>query len=272
MIETNYILQTDLLDLLFEGRNKEYGAYQLRKQYSKRMLVAVSVMLISCLLLFLLFAFASGKKKSHAIITIGDPVIVKLNPDKKEAPPVLPPPKAIQPPIKTIRSTIPIITNDSIKPDEELHEVDELDNAKIGKINVDGEDSKDIIQPPLGEKNGVIVAPKKDEEDWEKTFIEVQIPSEYPGGIEAWRRFLGKNLRYPEQAVEKEIQGTVLVQFIVDKAGNVSDVEAISGPNELRDEAVRVIRKSGQWTPANQNGRLVKSYKRQPIVFQLQNE
>jgi len=60
------------------------------------------------------------------------------------------------------------------------------------------------------------------------------------------------------------------VQFIVDKQGVVSDVEAISGPNELREEAVRVIKKSGQWTPAVQNGRQVKSYKKQPIIFQFQ--
>ena len=63
---------------------------------------------------------------------------------------------------------------------------------------------------------------------------------------------------------DNEIQGAVVVQFIVDKGGMVSDVEAISGPQELRDEAVRVIKKSGKWTPAVQNGRQVKSYKKQP--------
>ena len=62
----------------------------------------------------------------------------------------------------------------------------------------------------------------------------------------------------------------MVVQFIVDKAGTVSDVEAISGPQELRDEAVRVIKKSGKWTPAVQNGRQVKSYKKQPITFKLE--
>ena len=70
--------------------------------------------------------------------------------------------------------------------------------------------------------------------------------------------------------MNNEIQGTVVVQFIVDKEGNVSDVEAISGPNELREEAVRVIKKSGKWTPAIQNGRQVKSYKKQPIKFRLE--
>jgi len=100
----------------------------------------------------------------------------------------------------------------------------------------------------------------------------VEIESDYPGGASAWQRYLNKNLRYPQEAIDGEIQGTVVVQFIVDKAGNVSDVDAISGPKELRDEAVRVIKKSGSWTPAVQNGRQVKSYKKQPIVFRLETQ
>ena len=72
--------------------------------------------------------------------------------------------------------------------------------------------------------------------------------------------------------MDNEIQGSVMVQFIVDKEGNVSNVEAVSGPEELREEAIRVIKKSGKWNPAVQNGRQVKSYKRQSVLFQLQNE
>jgi protein TonB len=78
-------------------------------------------------------------------------------------------------------------------------------------------------------------------------------------------------MRYPDEALNNEIQGTVVVQFIVDKEGNVSDVQAVSGPTEggLREEAVRVIMKSGKWTPAVQNGRSVKSYKHQPVTFHI---
>ena len=85
-------------------------------------------------------------------------------------------------------------------------------------------------------------------------------------------RYLGKSLKYPQEAIDNEVQGTIVVQFIVDKEGNVSDVEAVSGAQELRDEAIRVIKKSGKWTPAVQNGRQVKSYKKQPIVFKLETE
>ena len=118
---------------------------------------------------------------------------------------------------------------------------------------------------------GVVEAPK-DNTDYDKTFTKVEIESDYPGGTAAWQRYLQKNLQYPDEAESNEIQGQVVVQFIVDKEGKVSDVEAISGPNELREEAVRVIKKSGTWTPAVQNGRKVKSYKRQPIVFRLESQ
>ncbi len=128
-----------------------------------------------------------------------------------------------------------------------------------------------LLRFPMKVK-GVVEAPKKDEEDWDKTFTKVEIESEYPGGASAWQRYLNKSLRYPQEAQDNEIQGTVVVQFIVDKEGMVSDVEAISGPKELRDEAVRVIKKSGKWTPAVQNGRQVKSYKKQPIVFRLEEQ
>ena len=117
-----------------------------------------------------------------------------------------------------------------------------------------------------------VEAPKKVEEDYDKTFTKVEIESEYPGGAAAWHRYLSKNLVYPDEAVSAEIQGQVVVRFIVDKEGNVSDVEAVSGPEELRDAAVRVIKKSGNWNPAIQNGRKVKSYKSQPINFRLESQ
>ena len=98
------------------------------------------------------------------------------------------------------------------------------------------------------------------------------IEAEYPGGAAAWQRFLNKNLRYPEEAIDNEIQGSVVVQFVVDEEGNVSDVEAASGPQALSAEAVRVIKKSGKWTPAIQNGRYVKSIKRQPFIICLEEE
>jgi TonB family protein len=104
-------------------------------------------------------------------------------------------------------------------------------------------------------------------------FFKLEIESQYPGGNEGWNNFLLKTMRYPDNAVRNRIQGTAVVRFIVDNDGTVSDIQAISGPDEggLKEEAIRVIRRSGKWMPAFQYGRYVKSYKKQPFVFRLQN-
>jgi protein TonB len=107
-----------------------------------------------------------------------------------------------------------------------------------------------------------------------RSFAKVEFESDYPGGLSGWTRFLQANLHYPNKAMRKNIQGIVVVQFIVDKDGSVSNIEAISGPESggLREEAVRVIKISGNWKPAEQNGKKVKSYKKQPIQFKLVND
>jgi len=157
-----------------------------------------------------------------------------------------------------------------VKEEDKPPEVEKLEETKIGTINQEGLKDDGIVAPPIDDGKGVVEAPKRDATDYDQTFTKVEIESSYPGGAAAWTRYLIKTIRYPPEAQDNEIQGTVVVQFIVDKAGQVSDVEAISGPNELKDEAVRVIKKSGKWTPAVQNGRQVKSYKKQPIQFRLE--
>jgi TonB family protein len=96
--------------------------------------------------------------------------------------------------------------------------------------------------------------------------------SEYPGGAAQWLRFLNKTLRYPENAFKNKIEGTVVVQFIIDEEGNPIDLKVIKSVNaELDAEAVRVISASKDWVPAVYGGRFVKSYKKQPIAFKLTN-
>lgn len=110
----------------------------------------------------------------------------------------------------------------------------------------------------------------KEIKDWDKTFVKVEIESEFPGGQQAWMGFLQQNLKYPAKAVRKRIQGTVVLQFIVCTDGTVCDIEAISGPEELRKAAVEAMKKTPNWTPAVQHGNYVKSYKKQPIVYRLE--
>ena len=107
-----------------------------------------------------------------------------------------------------------------------------------------------------------------DDTIWSK----VEIEAEYPGGPAAWMRFLNRNLRVPQDIIDNELLGTVVVQFVVDEEGNVSNIEGVSGKDALCAEAVRVIKKSGKWTPAIQNGRVVKSLKKQPFVICFEEE
>jgi protein TonB len=99
----------------------------------------------------------------------------------------------------------------------------------------------------------------------------VEIEAEYPGGQPGWLKYLVHNFRYPDDAVNNEIQGTVIVQFIVNTDSTISDIQAISGPKKggLREEAIRVVKLSGKWVPAVQNGIAVKSYKKQPVSFKI---
>jgi len=103
----------------------------------------------------------------------------------------------------------------------------------------------------------------------DKAFTKVEIESEFPGGAQAWLKFLNEHLVYPRKAVRKRIEGTVVLQFIVDKQGNVTSLRALSGDPILQEAALQAMADSPKWKPAVQDGRLVKSYKKQPIVFRL---
>jgi protein TonB len=276
-MEVNKILNADVLDIIFEGRNKEYGAYDLRKTYNKRLVKAIIGMAVVILLLFVGYFLSNlngGPSKKAQVVE--DVQLEDVKEQKKDEPPPPPPPKVEPPKVEMAKFTPPkIVPDKEVKPEEKPPDQAKLEDTKIGTVNQEGIKDDGLTAPPVSDAGkGVVEAPKKDDEDYDKTFTKVEIESAFPGGDQAWLRYLNKNLRYPDDAVNNEIQGTVVVQFIVDKEGNVSDVQAISGPDQggLREEAVRVIKKSGKWTPAIQNGRQVKSYKKQPIVFKLESQ
>lgn len=276
-MEVNKILSADILDIIFEGRNKEYGAYELRKTYNKRLTIALvaTASLIALLFLGYILANTINANRKQAVVVQDMQLEDLKTEEKKNEPPPPPPPKPPEPPkVEMAKFTPPkIVKDEEVKEDEKPPEIEKLEDTKIGTVNQEGIKDEGIVAPPSSDDGkGVVEAPKKDEEDYDKTFTKVEIESEYPGGTSSWQRYLNKSLKYPQEAIDNEVQGTVVVQFIVDKEGNVSDVEAVSGPEELRDEAVRVIKKSGKWTPAVQNGRQVKSYKKQPIVFRLESD
>ncbi|HEX9514141.1 MAG TPA: TonB family protein [Puia sp.] len=273
-MDSSKILNADILDILFEGKNKEYGAYDLRKTYNRRLikaLITTSGVIVMVCTGYIVSSQNDGNKKQAMLISDS----VNLAEIHREDPPPPPPPPPVlpPPPVVAMKQFTPprVVPDEEVKPEEKPPEQKDLEDTRIGTVNQEGVEDKGLTPPAPDAGTGVVEAPKKAEEDYDKTFTKVEIESFYPGGIEAWKRYLNKNFRYPDEAQNNEIQGVVMVQFIVDKDGNVSDVRAVSGPEQggLREEAVRVIKKSGKWTPAIQNGRQVKSYKNQPITFRL---
>lgn len=269
-MNSQQLLSAEILDIIFEGRNKEYGAYELRKHYNRRMFYAISGMMLFIGLLltgYFVSGRNTGKPNIQPITTvidlIKDPVI------EPEKPLPLPPPPPTPPQEVNSRIyTAPLIV-DEVPENERPPEMDELDNAVISTENNYSDVYSDIVAPPIeAVGNGIIEAPLVPENE-NKVWTKVEIESEFPGGLASWKRFLLKTLNYPEDAIEEVVSGTVVVKFIVDQEGNVSEVEAISGPDLLKAEAIRVIKKSGKWTAAIQNGRKVKSYKFQPLTFRL---
>ena len=106
-----------------------------------------------------------------------------------------------------------------------------------------------------------------------KEFTDCEVSgTQFPGGQVAWQQFLAQNLVYPQEAIDKEIQGTVVVRFVVEEDGSLTNVEAIKGPMELRQSAMLVIKRSPNWTPEIENGKNIRSYKMQPIIFRLEEE
>ncbi|WP_343030582.1 TonB family protein [Phnomibacter ginsenosidimutans] len=276
MMDVNKILNADFLDILFDGRNKEYGAYELRRSYNKRLTVAISAMILIALLIFLGSVISKeAEKNKKAKMEVQDVKLeeVKEQP-KNEPPPPPPPPKMPEPPkIEITKFTPPkIVKDEEVKEDEKPPEMEKIEEAKIGTINQEGTKDDGIVAPPVESKGtGDVVAPKAVEEDYDKVFTKVENPAEFPGGPDAWRRYLERNLQYPDNAQENGTQGVVRVQFIVDKEGNISEVQALNDPGDgLAEEAVRIIKKGPKWTPAEQNGRKVIYRHIQAITFRLE--
>jgi periplasmic protein TonB len=273
-MEKSAILNADLLDIVFEGRNKEYGAYELRRSYNKRLRVSIAVMMSLALMLCIgqLIAGRLPDKKTAVAMLPTDLELENIDQPENEPPPVPPPPAPPPPQVQSVQYTAPLIVDEDVPEDEMPPEIPDLEDAKIDVVTQEGEKDAGIVAPPEDEGRGIIEEPKPKERDPNEPRIDVQQQSDYPGGMSAWQRFLTRNLRIPQVVIDNRINGTVIVQFVVDREGNVSNVVALSGPMELRDEAVRVIKKSGKWIPAMQNGINVASYKKQPIVVRIEEE
>ncbi|RYE13073.1 MAG: energy transducer TonB, partial [Sphingobacteriaceae bacterium] len=175
--------------------------------------------------------------------------------------------------VEIAKFTPPVITPDKdVKEDEKPPEQEKLETAQIGTINQEGVKDEGIVAPPTESGTGTaVVAPKQDVTDYDQVFTKVEVAASFPGGLDGWRRYLERNLQFPESAQENGTQGVVRVQMVVDKDGNITEVQALNNPGDgLAEEAMRVIKKGPKWVPAEQNGRKVTYRFVQNVTFQLQ--
>ena len=276
-MDINKILSADILDILFDGRNKEYGAYELRKTYSKRITYSLVGTFVICLLMLVgsIIANSAGKKKAEIVVQDMNLENMKTEEKKPEPPPPPPPPKQEPPKLEITKFTPPkIVKDEEVKPDEEIKEVEKLEDTKIGTINQEGAKDEGVVAPPVEKGTGVVEAPKV-EEDYDKVFTVVQIAAEFPGGLPAWTKYLERNLNrdLPVENGAPPGKYTVIVSFIVSKTGAISDVTAENDPGYgTKAEAIRVITKGPSWKPAVQNGRNVIYRHKQSITFQVSDE
>lgn len=277
-MEPNKILSADFLDIPFEGKNKEYGAYELRRTYNKRITIAIISIACICLLFFITTLLANNNDKEKNTIPATE---VKLDPIEKRdeikpEPPLVKPPKADPVKLAITKFTPPVI----VKDDDVKYlppEVDKLENTQIGIVNQDGVKDETYVAPPVEAQGGGIEIPKKLEEDYEKIFIKVEKEAKFPGGMEGWKRYLERNLNANVAAEDGAPVGnyTVKVQFIVDKEGGISKVQAIEVPKACPGcgpEAIKVIQKGPKWEPAIQNDRKVIYQAIQYVTFQVAEE
>src|SRR5579863_203357 len=153
--------------------------------------------------------------------------------------------------------------------------VTQSSNTEINKEAVTQNQTKDISFTKYVSTETVVTKGLEINEtasDSSAPLRKVEEDAEYPGDVRGWQAYLFKNLKYPEAAVSNEVQGEVIVEFVVNTDGSITDIHAISGPKELRAESVRVIKESGYWIPAMNKGIKVTSYKKQPIVYKLESK
>ena len=276
-MDVNKIQSADILDIIFDGRNKEYGAYDLRKTYNKRMIKALvgTILIILLAVLGNLLANSTSSSKPELIVQDVSLENVQQEEKKPEPPPPPPPPKQEPPKVEITKFTPPkIVKDEEVKEEDEIKEVEKLEDTKIGTINQEGAKDEGIVAPPVESGTGVVEAPKK-EEDYDKIFTVVQIPAEFPGGLPAWAKYLERNLNrdLPVENGAPPGKYTVVVSFIVAKDGSISDVVAENDPGYgTKNEAVRVITRGPKWKPAVQNGRNVIYRHKQSITFMVSEE
>ncbi|CCZ12165.1 tonB-dependent receptor [Prevotella sp. CAG:1092] len=272
------LISRDWTEMVFEGRNKEYGAYRLRKNAGKRNLYSLITIFIAALAIWggiSLVKFVESRTKSVAQTSVAE--LSALNQPKKKAEvkqqkkvKLEQPEKVVERVKSSVKFTAPVIKNDDeVKPEDELKTQDELMSTKtaIGALDVKGNDDANGEVLKIKEA----VAQPEPKPEVEKVFDVVEQMPSFPGGPSALMEWLSNNVKYPVVAQENGVQGRVVVSFVVERDGSITDVKVVRGVDPSLDrEASRVVRAMPRWIPGKQNGSAVRVKYNVPVAFRLQ--
>lgn len=263
------ILNADVLDILFDGRNKEYGAYALRKGYERRMYWALGGMLAAALS-FVLLNFSFGNNNGNFISTqefiIDTMKLSDLDIEKPKPPKPVEPPKKLD--VATIQNTTPVLTDKVDVPPPTVEDLNK--DVRIGTETKQGVPASEA--PVVGDGDGKAPVPPAVEKAPEPEVYErTEIMPEYPGGMAALYRFLQRSLRFQFDDMEPGARIEIRCRFVVDEAGKVTGIQILKsgGRKEFDEEVTRVVGKMPQWEPGKQNGRNVKVYYTIPVIVEV---
>ncbi len=272
-MDTNKILSADILDLIFDDRNKEYGAYELRKTYHTR--VTKSLVFTGAFITLIFTGVALANKLTPNNIPdffIREEVtIANITPEEKVPDPLPEPPERTEPiPVQRERFTqIEIVADENVV--EPPPTLEDLRNAKIDVIKQAGVIDNDLVEiQPFDNSKDLIEEKITKESDSPLEFVEIN--ARFDGN---WEKFLLRNLNAQTPVDNNAPAGNykVLIQFVVDIDGTVSDLKPLTNLGYgLEQEAIRVLKKAKNWEPAIQNGRQVKAYRIQAITFRVTGE
>ena len=272
------LISNEWTDLVFEGRNQAYGAYKLRKGTAKRNVWALLIVGLAAALLYLglqLQRMAEANKKVENTQAVE---LAKLQTEKKKEAKVekkevirQEPEKVVEQVKSSVKFTAPVIKKDEeVKEEDEikLDEVQKSDKA-VGAFTVEGNDEVGGAVLKAKEEIAAPEPPKHVEET--KVFTVVEQMPMFPGGDAALMSYLANNIQYPTVAAENGVQGRVVVGFVVERDGSITDVRILRGVDPSLDrEAMRVVKSMPRWTPGKQNGSAVRVKYQVPVAFRLQ--
>ena len=273
------LISNEWADIVFQGRNKVYGAYQLRRGTGKRniwaMVFVAAVAAVTYLGLAAYNSYQAAQKAKFEAEMEASLIETKKEAkvEKKTETPKVEQVQKVEKVKSSIAFTPPVIKKDSeVKPEEEMKTQDELKETKtaIGAFDVKGNDESGGTVLKAVEEIATPEPPKQEAEQ-NKVFDVVEQQPQYPGGMGALNHWLGSNIKYPVMAAENGIEGRVVVQFVVERDGSVSGVHVVRGVDPSLDkEATRVVSAMPKWIPGKQNGSAVRVKYTVPVTFRLQ--